>query len=129
MTMTLTAVGDKLGLLLDRPTLDKLGIDEATPLIVTSDADGLHIRPVLFARPEAVEAAAREFMTEHAETLTRLAQRILASCVSRTFSRFRHFNWKRMGDSRDFATQISSNRRSCSPWPTSGASISTRTFS
>ena len=56
---TLTAIGDKLGLLLDRPTLEKLGIDEATPLIVTSDSEGLHIRAARFATSEQVEIAAR----------------------------------------------------------------------
>jgi antitoxin MazE len=74
MTTTLTAIGDKLGLLLDRPTLEKLGIDERTRLVVTADADGLHIRPVLFASSEEVETAAREVMASHSETLTRLAQ-------------------------------------------------------
>ena len=74
MTTTFTAIGEKLGLILDRSTLEKLGIDEETPLLVTSDDEGLHIRPVRFAEPDEVERAALNIMDLHSETLTRLAE-------------------------------------------------------
>lgn len=74
MTTAFTAIGDKLGLLLDRPTLEKLGIEEGTPLILTTDDDGLHLRPIRFATDEEVEAAATVVMEVHAETLRRLAE-------------------------------------------------------
>ncbi len=74
MMTTFTAIGDKLGLLIDRPTLEKLGIDEETPIVVTSDDDGLHIRPIRFAASDDVRRAALEMMEIHSETLSRLAE-------------------------------------------------------
>ncbi len=74
MTTTFTVVGDKLGLILDRSTLEGLGIDEATPVVVTADADGLHIRAIRFASSEEVRRSAREMMEIHSETLARLAE-------------------------------------------------------
>ncbi len=74
MTTTFTAVGDKLGLILDRPTLKQLGIDEETQVMVTSDDEGLHIRPIRFASREDVERSALKMMAIHAETLARLAE-------------------------------------------------------
>jgi hypothetical protein len=74
MTTTFKAMGDMMSLLIDRSTLEELGIDEETTIVVTSDADGLHIRPIRFASPEDVEKATTEMMEIHAETLTRLAQ-------------------------------------------------------
>ena len=46
------AMGEMLGLLIDRPTLEKIGIDEQTPILVTADAEGLHLRPIRFATSE-----------------------------------------------------------------------------
>ncbi len=71
---TLTTIGDKLALVIERPILEMLGIDEDTPIEVTSDAHGIHIRPIRFASPEEVERAALKIMAIHSETLTRLAE-------------------------------------------------------
>lgn len=74
MTTSFKVMGDMFGLLLDRPTLEKLGIDEQTPIMVTSDTDGIHLRPIRFASTDEVRRAALEVMETHSETLTRLAQ-------------------------------------------------------
>ena len=74
MTTTLRRVGDELGLMLDAATLDRLGINEQTPIVVTLDADGITLRPVRFASDAQVEELADEIMDQHAETLHRLAQ-------------------------------------------------------
>jgi hypothetical protein len=74
MTTTFKAMGEMMSFLIDRGTLEKLGIDEQTPIVVTSDADGLHLRPIRFAKTEEVKRATQEMMEIHAETLTRLAQ-------------------------------------------------------
>ena len=74
MTTTFKVMGDMLGLLIDRPTLEKLGIDEETPIVVTTDGDGLHLRPIRFADPDEVERAAIALMETHSETLSRLAE-------------------------------------------------------
>ncbi len=74
MTTTFKAMGDMMGFLIERSALEKLGIDEETPIVVTSDDEGLHLRPIRYASTEEVEKATTEMMEIHAETLTRLAQ-------------------------------------------------------
>jgi pSer/pThr/pTyr-binding forkhead associated (FHA) protein/antitoxin component of MazEF toxin-antitoxin module len=46
MIKTLTAVGNSLGLIIDKPILELLGIDKDTRLEVRTDGEGLIIRPV-----------------------------------------------------------------------------------
>ena len=46
MIKTLTAVGNSLGLIIDKPILELLGIDKDTLLEVKTDGEGLIIRPV-----------------------------------------------------------------------------------
>lgn len=45
MTKHLTAIGNSLGLIIEKPILDLLRIDRDTPLEVTTDGHGLYIRP------------------------------------------------------------------------------------
>ena len=74
MTTTLRNVGDDLALILDRQTLDSLGIDEQTPLEVSIDATGIHIRPLADDHSARVLASAIKMMEIHDETFRRLAQ-------------------------------------------------------
>jgi antitoxin MazE len=46
MIKTLRPVGNSLGLIIDRPILDLLGIDRQTQLRVTTDGKVLYIEPV-----------------------------------------------------------------------------------
>jgi hypothetical protein len=74
MTTTFKNMGDMMSLLIDRPTLEKLGIDEQTPILVTTDENGIHLQPIRFAPSEEVERVAIQLMETHAETLTRLSE-------------------------------------------------------
>lgn len=75
MVKTLCAIGNSLGLIIDRPILDMLGIDRDTPLEITTDGKGLRITPV---DPEdhkdRVRAAARRMTKAHRETLEKLSR-------------------------------------------------------
>ena len=46
MIKTLRPVGNSLGLIIDRPILDLLGIDRQTQLRVTTDGKVLYIEPI-----------------------------------------------------------------------------------
>ena len=46
ITKHLTAIGNSLGLIIEKPILDLLNITRETPLEVTTDGVGLYIRPV-----------------------------------------------------------------------------------
>ena len=46
MIKTLRPVGNSLGLIIDRPILDLLGIDPQTQLRVTTDGKVLYIEPI-----------------------------------------------------------------------------------
>lgn len=54
MIKTLTAVGNSLGLIIDKPILELLNIDKDTPLEVRTDGEGLIIRPVKSAAEAAM---------------------------------------------------------------------------
>ncbi len=75
MVKKLSAVGDGLGLIIERPILDVLDIDEDTPLEVTTDGERLVIRP-LRTRPlmDRALAAADRLMDAHEETFRKLAE-------------------------------------------------------
>ncbi len=74
MTTTLTKLGDQLGLILDQATLEQLGIDEQTQIMVTTTEGGIFLRPIRFARTEQVEGLIGGIMRTHSETLRRLAE-------------------------------------------------------
>lgn len=75
MIKKLSAVGNSLGLIIDRPILDLLGITKDTPLEVRTDGEALIIRPVKKApvADRALDAADR-LMDAHAETYRKLAE-------------------------------------------------------
>ncbi|MCZ7584413.1 MAG: AbrB/MazE/SpoVT family DNA-binding domain-containing protein [Deltaproteobacteria bacterium] len=75
MVKTLSKHGNSLALILDRPVLDLLNIDENTPLEITTDGDGLVIRPVRKKTHRArVRQAAKRVMDAHQKTLRNLAE-------------------------------------------------------
>lgn len=75
MIKQLTKIGNSLGIIIERPILELLNIDRETPLELTTDGDGLIIRPV---RPDARAKRIREASTRvadrHAEAFERLAK-------------------------------------------------------
>jgi hypothetical protein len=72
----LTAIGDDLALVIEKPILELLKICPDTPLEVTTDGKGLSVRPVEpepDPRARVLETAER-VMDVHAETLRKLAR-------------------------------------------------------
>jgi antitoxin component of MazEF toxin-antitoxin module len=74
MVKHMSKIGNSLGLIIDRPVLELLKIDEDTPLEVTTDGTGLHIQPVRESKANRVKKASRRVMTAHAGTLRKLAK-------------------------------------------------------
>ncbi len=74
MRKKLTAIGNSLGLLIERPILELLKIDRDTELEVTTDGEGLIIRPVRDERASRIREAAQCAMDTHQETFRKLAQ-------------------------------------------------------
>lgn len=69
MRKKLKSIGNSLGLIIERPILELLNIDRDTELEVTTDGDGLHIRPI-----RDIKASASRMMEAHDETLKKLAE-------------------------------------------------------
>lgn len=74
MIKKLTAVGNSLGLIIERPILELLDIDRETPLEVRTDGEALIIRPQRKNRSARLKAAAERMMGAHDETLRKLAK-------------------------------------------------------
>lgn len=71
----LSAVGNSLGVIIDRPVLDLLNITKNTPLEVKTDGVSLIIRPIRDATKvsRALDSADR-LMDAHEETFRKLAK-------------------------------------------------------
>ena len=66
----LTRIGNSIGLILDRPVLDMVGIDGNTVVELTTQGGAIIVRA---AGPGAVRASTRKVMKAHRATLKRLA--------------------------------------------------------
>lgn len=58
MIKTLRPVGNSLGLIIDRPILELLGIDRRTQLRVTTDGKVLYIEPIARDGPDDTKPSA-----------------------------------------------------------------------
>jgi antitoxin component of MazEF toxin-antitoxin module len=74
MIKKLVAVGNSLGLIIDRPILELLRIDRDTPLEISTDGESLIIRPASAAHKDRVAASDDRMMDAHEDTLTKLAK-------------------------------------------------------
>ena len=74
MIKTLSAIGNSLGIIIDKPILDLLNIDRTTDLDVKTDGDALIIRPMRMSKQERVAKSTRRMMDAHEETLRKLAE-------------------------------------------------------
>ena len=74
MIKRLTAVGNSLGLIIEKPILELLDIDRETPLEVRTDGEALIIRPQRKNRSARLKAAAERMMDAHDETMRKLAK-------------------------------------------------------
>jgi antitoxin MazE len=70
----LSRIGNSLGLIVERPILELLKIDETTLLDVSTDGDVLTIRPIRESHRARVRAAAKRAMADHRKTLEKLAK-------------------------------------------------------
>ncbi|MCW8137611.1 MAG: AbrB/MazE/SpoVT family DNA-binding domain-containing protein [Planctomycetota bacterium] len=75
MRIKLSAIGDGLGLVLDRAVLERLKIDQDTELEVTTDGVRLIVEPVRGRRErERLGEVAERVMDAHDDTFRRLAE-------------------------------------------------------
>ena len=75
MIKTLTRHGNSWALIIDKPILDLLKITPDTPLEVTTDGQGLHVRATWDeATRRRFEEAADQVMTQYDDMFRRLAQ-------------------------------------------------------
>jgi antitoxin component of MazEF toxin-antitoxin module len=74
MIKKLSAVGNSLGIIIERPILELLGITKDTPLEVKTDGEALIIRPTTLSGKDRVRASTKRMMTVHDKTLRKLAK-------------------------------------------------------
>jgi len=74
MRKRLVAIGNSLGILLEKPILELLNIQRETDLELTTDGESLILRPIREERRRRVNAAARRVMDAHGKTLRKLAR-------------------------------------------------------
>lgn len=73
MRKKLSAVGNSLGVVIEKPILELLDIDRETELEMTTDGQRLIIEPVR-RRRQRVLASAKKVMDAHDETFRKLAK-------------------------------------------------------
>ncbi|MCX6092410.1 MAG: AbrB/MazE/SpoVT family DNA-binding domain-containing protein [Candidatus Bipolaricaulota bacterium] len=74
MIKRLTAIGNSLGLIIERPILELLDIDKDTPLEVRTDGEVLIISPQRKNRSARLKATAERVMDAHDDTMRKLAK-------------------------------------------------------
>lgn len=74
MLKKLSAVGNSLALIIERPILELLDIDKDTELEVRTDGEALIIRPAKLTKKARLAASTRRMLTAHRETLGKLAK-------------------------------------------------------
>ena len=74
MATKLTTIGDQLAVILDRSSLDALGITSETELEVLIDDQGFRIRPIIADHRERVRVSSRKMMEIYDETFRTLAE-------------------------------------------------------
>jgi antitoxin component of MazEF toxin-antitoxin module len=75
LTKTLTKHGNSLALVIDKPILEQMGVDETTPLTVAFDGRCLVVAPAsTTARRKMVRAAIDEIHHEFGNAMKKLAE-------------------------------------------------------
>ncbi len=74
MRKKLSAIGNSLGIVIEKPILELLNIDRDTELEVTTDGNRLVLEPVRDAKRERVKRSHAKVMAKHAETFRKLAK-------------------------------------------------------
>jgi antitoxin component of MazEF toxin-antitoxin module len=73
MRKKLSAIGNSLGVVIEKPILELLDIDRETELEMTTDGQRLIIEPIR-KRRKRVRASAKKVMDAHDETFRKLAK-------------------------------------------------------
>jgi antitoxin component of MazEF toxin-antitoxin module len=73
MKKKLSAIGNSLGIVIEKPILELLGIDRETELEMTTDGQRLIIEPVR-RRRKSVLASTKKVMDAHDDTFRKLAE-------------------------------------------------------
>ena len=71
---TLSAIGNSLGLVIEKPILELLDIDRDTELDMKTDGDRLIIAPVRKGKKERVRVALARALVAHDQSLRKLAE-------------------------------------------------------
>ena len=74
MRKKLSAIGNSLGIVIEKPILELLDIDRETELDMRTDGERLIIEPDRGARRAKVKAAVQRAMAAHDATLRKLAK-------------------------------------------------------
>lgn len=74
MRKKLTAIGNSLGIVIEKPILELLDIDRDTELDMKTDGDRLVLVPIRKGKRERVKAALARAMVAHDESLRKLAK-------------------------------------------------------
>ena len=74
MIKKLSAVGNSLALIIERPILELLDITKDTPLEIKTDGEALIIRPAKLGKKERIRESTKRMMAVHDETLRKLAR-------------------------------------------------------
>jgi len=74
MRKKLSAIGNSLGIVIEKPILELLDIDRETELDMRTDGERLIIEPIRGARRAKVKTAVQRAMAAHDATLRKLAK-------------------------------------------------------
>ena len=74
MRKKLSAIGNSLGIVIEKPILELLQIDRDTELEMTTDGSRLIIAPVVDKRRKQIDEVTRRVMKAHDRTLRNLAK-------------------------------------------------------
>ena len=74
MRKKLSAIGNSLGIVIEKPILELLDIDRETELDMRTDGERLIIEPVRGGKRAKVKAAVERAMAAHDATLRKLAK-------------------------------------------------------
>jgi antitoxin MazE len=75
MRKKLSAIGNSLGIVIEKPILELLKIDRDTEFEMTTDGQRLILEPITTDRDKRFDAAARRVMKAHDQTLRNLAKK------------------------------------------------------
>ncbi len=74
MVKHLTKIGNSLGLIIEKPILELLDIDDETQLEMKTDGKALIIQPLKGNRKRRIKAVSKKIMDTHDDTFRELAK-------------------------------------------------------